>query len=92
MEIPTHSGLIFCLYVFNYVTYLYFGEIHSEIDRRRILSRTPVGKVRVFHARVEMASARVVGAAKSLDARVKAIIQAVPYCFLESREHELGTV
>jgi len=47
---------------------------------------------RVFHARVEMASARVVGAAKSLDARVKAIIQAVPYCFLESREHELGTV
>ena len=46
----------------------------------------------VFHARVEMASARVVGAAKSLDARVKAIIQAVPYCFLESREHELGTV
>ena len=39
-----------------------------------------------------MASARVVGAAKSLDARVKAIIQAVPYCFLELREHELGTV
>jgi hypothetical protein len=51
-----------------------------------------MGKVCVFHARVEFASARVVGAAKSLDARVKAIIQAVPYCFLESREHELGTV
>ena len=54
--------------------------------------RSAVGEKRVFHARVEMASARVVGAAKSLDARVKAIIQAVPYCFLESREHELGTV
>jgi hypothetical protein len=51
-----------------------------------------VDTVRVFHARVEMASARVVGAAKSLDARVKAIIQAVPNCFLEVREHELGTV
>ena len=65
----------------------------------RFIPRSPtdsfagtVDKVRVFHARVEMASARVVGAAKSLDARVKAIIQAVPYCFLESREHELGTV
>ena len=88
MEIPTHSGLIFCLYVFNYVTYIISG---------RFIPRSPsfagiLGKVRVFHARVEMASARVVGAAKSLDARVKAIIQAVPYCFLESREHELGTV
>ena len=90
MEIPTHSGLFFCLYVFNYVTYYISG---------RFIPRSPtdsfagaVGKVRVFHARVEMASARVVGAAKSLDARVKAIIQAVPYCFLESREHELGTV
>ena len=81
-----------------YSVYTYVIKLHllfrgdSFRDRRRILSRTPVGKVRVFHARVEMASARVVGAAKSLDARVKAIIQAVPYCFLESREHELGTV
>jgi len=90
MEIPTHSGLVFCLYVFNYVTYIYFGEIHSEIADGFFRRRR--GRLRVFHARVEMASARVVGAAKSLDARVKAFIQAVPYCFLESREHELGTV
>jgi len=80
------------LYVFNYVPFviIYVGEIHSEIADG--FFRGVVSKVRVFHARVEFASARVVGAAKSLDARVKAIIQAVPYCFLESREHELGTV
>ena len=89
MEIPTHSGL--------FSVYTYLITLHIYISGR-FIPRSPtdsfagaVGE-RVFHARVEMASARVVGAAKSLDARVKAIIQAVPYCFLESREHELGTV
>jgi len=90
MEIPTHSGL--------FSVYTYLITLHIYISGR-FIPRSPtdsfagaVGEMRVFHARVEMASARVVGAAKSLDARVKAIIQAVPYCFLESHEHELGTV
>ena len=88
MEIPTHSGL-FSVYTYL-ITLHYFGEIHSEIADG--IFRRRRGHDARLHARVEMASARVVGAAKSLDARVKAIIQAVPYCFLESREHELGTV
>jgi hypothetical protein len=69
---------------------IYLREIHSEIADGTFARRR--GQGARHHARVEFVSARVVGAAKSLDARVKAIIQAVPYCFLESREHELGTV